>query len=104
MLASRRSASVSWLCVRNNGCRERMSTGIRSGASWTSAAGAGIRPLPRCGVRIATALVWQAPEGVVRGLLLPAVRHQAGLPACEPLLVAPEEPRHQADERVAGRD
>src|SRR6188472_3126567 len=104
MLASRRAAAVSWLFVRKNGRRERMSTGIRSGPSRTSAAGAGIRPLPRCGVRIATALVWQAPEGVVGGLLLPAVRLEAGLPACEPLLVTQEEPRHQPDARVPACD
>src|SRR3954471_20298819 len=104
MLARRRTAPVSWLFVRKNGRRERMSTGIRSGASRTSAAGAGILPLPRCGVRIAMPLVSQAPESVVGGLLLPAVRLEAGLPACEPLLVAQEEPRHQADAWIPARD
>ena len=103
MLAIRRPAAVSWLPVRKNGRRERISTGTRS-VPVEGATGAGIRPLPRCGVRMAIYLVWQATERVVRGLLLPAVRLEARLPACEPLLVTQEEPRHQADAGVPAGD
>src|SRR4051812_37839355 len=103
MLASRRPAAASWPLVRKNGRRERMSTGIR----WDpveGATGVGIRPLPRCGVRMAIYLVWQAAERVVGGFLLAAVRLEAGLPARERAFVAQEEPRHQADSRIPARD
>src|SRR6185295_14723192 len=105
MLASRRAAAASWLRVRKNGAPDRMSETIRGGASSAlSATGAGMRPLPRCGVPIATVLVWQAPEGVVRRLLLAGRREQAGLPAAEAAFVAEQEPEHHRDPRISARD
>src|SRR6266542_5248226 len=105
MLASRRPAAASWLRVRKKGAPERMSATIRAGASSPpSAPGAGMRPLPRCDVLVATPLVWQAPEGVVRGLLLAGGGEEAGLPAAEAALVAEQEPEHHRDPRVLARD
>src|SRR5215207_3397578 len=101
MLASRRPATASWLRVRKNGSPERMSATIRAGASSPpSATGAGIRPLPRCDVSVATYLVWQAPESVVGGLLLAGCSEEAGLPATEAAFVAEQEPEHHRDPRV----
>src|SRR6266542_2518782 len=95
MLASRRPAAISCERERKNGRPERMSATSRGGGSSAPAgAGSGIRPRPRCGVLIATQLVWQAPEGVVRGLPLPAGSEEARLPAGEPALVADQEPEH----------
>src|SRR6188508_3041165 len=102
MLASRRRTTVSCARVRRNGAPARMSLVIRAGAS-SPAAGVGMRALARCGVLVATCLVWQAAEGVVRGLLLPADREQAGLPAAEAPLVAEQEPEHHRDPRVVAR-
>src|SRR6185437_1772650 len=102
MLASRRAAAASWLRVRKSGAPDRMSETIRGGASSApSAPGAGMRPLPRCGVPIATVLVWQEPEGVVCGLLLAGGREQAGLPAAQAALVAEQEPEHHRDPRIS---
>src|SRR5689334_20133985 len=103
MLARRLAATSSCARVRRNGAPARMSLTIRAGAS-SPAAGAGIRALPRCEVLVATCLVWQAPERVVRRLLLPAGREQAGLPAAEAPLVAKQEPEHHRDPRVLARD
>src|SRR5262245_18336436 len=96
ILASRRATTPSCARVRRNGAPARMSLVIRAGAS-SPAAGVGMRPRARCVVRVATDLVWQAAECVVRGLLLPADREQAGLPAAEALLVAKQEPEHHRD-------
>src|SRR5512133_4124259 len=82
-----------------------MSETIRGGASSAlSATGAGMRPLPRCGVPIATVLVWQAPESVVRRLLLAGRREEAGLPAAEAAFVAEQEPEHHRDPRISACD
>src|SRR5206468_10741138 len=105
MLASRRPAAASWLRVRKNGAPERMSETTRGGASSAlSATGVGMRPLPRCGVPIATALVWQASERVVRRLLLAGGSEEAGLPAAEAALVAEQEPEHHRDPRISACD
>src|SRR5919109_4303650 len=105
MLASRRPAATSWAWERKNGRLGRMSATSRSGGSSApAAAGSGIRPLPRCGVRIATRSVWQAPEGVVSRLLLSGRGEETGLPAAEPALVADQEPEHHRDPRVLARD
>src|SRR5215510_1544973 len=101
MLASRRATTPSWARVKRNGAA-RMSVVIRAGAS-SPAAGVGMRALARCGDLVATGLVWQAAEGVVRGLLLPADREQAGLPPAETPLVAEQEPEHHRDPRVLAR-
>src|SRR6478672_13412369 len=45
-------------------------------------------------------LVWQAPERVVGGLLLPADGEETRLPAAQPALVAEQEPEHHRDVRV----
>src|SRR5438093_5846914 len=97
MLANRRPAATSWLRLRKNGFPERMSATRGCGRSCEAATGAGIRPLPRRGVRIATYLVWQAPERVVSRLVLARDRHQPRLPAGEPVLIAEQEPERQAD-------
>ena len=82
-----------------------MSATIRAGASSPLfATGAGIRPLPRCDVPVATVLVWQAPEGVVRRLLLAGRREEAGLPAAEAAFVPEQEPEHHRDPRVLAGD
>src|SRR5262245_6026313 len=49
-------------------------------------------------------LVWQAPERVVRRLLLARGREEAGLPAAEAPLVAEQEPEHHRDPRVLARE
>src|SRR5438034_5989632 len=103
-LAIRRAAETSCERERKNGRPERMSATSRSGgASTPAAAGSGIRPLPRCGVLIATGLVWQSPECEVRRLLLAHGGEEAGLPAAEPALVAKQEPEHHRDPRVRAR-
>src|SRR6187549_3325600 len=103
MLASRRAATSSCERVSRNGAPARMSLAIRVGAS-SPATGAGIRPRPRWDVGVATVLVWQAAERVVRGLLLPAGGKEAGLPAAQPALVAEQEPEHHRDPRVLAGD
>src|SRR3954454_11920734 len=85
-LASRRAATTSCVRVSRNGAPARMSLTIRAGGS-SAAAGGGIRSPPPCRVRIATLLVWQAAERVVRRLLLAADGEEAGLPAAQPPLV-----------------
>src|SRR5262245_31022649 len=100
MLASRRATTVSCARVRRNGAPARMSLTIRAGAS-SPAAGVGIRA--RCLVLVATYLVWQAAEGVVRGLPLPADREEAGLPTAQAAFVAEQEPEHHRDPRVLAR-
>src|SRR4051794_22121838 len=102
-LASRRAATSSCVRVSRNGAPARMSLTIRAGGS-SAAAGVGIRSPSRCDVRIATLLVWQAAERVVRRLLLAADGEEAGLPAAQPPLVAEQEPEHHGDPRVLARD
>src|SRR2546430_15398684 len=105
MLASRRPAATSWLRVRKNGFPERMSSGARVGCSESPTAGIGIRPLPRCGVRVAiTGLVSQPHEGVEGGLALPSDGQEARLPAGQATLVAEQEPEHHRDARVSTGD
>src|SRR5689334_22921596 len=103
MLASRRAARSSCERVSRNGAPARMSLTIRTGAS-SSATGAGIRPRPRCDVGVATVLVWQAAERVVRGLPLARGGEETGLPAAQPRLVAEQEPEHHRDPRVLASD
>src|SRR6476619_1147716 len=101
MLASRRPATANWLRVRKNGAPERMSATIRVGASSPpSTTGAGIRPLPRCDVPVATCLVWQAPKGVVCRLLDAGRGEEPRLPPTEAAFVAEQEPEHHRDPRV----
>src|SRR5919206_969739 len=102
MLASRRAATSSCARESRNGAPARMSLSTRGKAS--SATGAGIRPRPRCGVLVATRLVWQAAEGVEGGLLLPAHREEPGLPAAQAAFVAEQEPEHHRDARVLAGD
>src|SRR2546423_1811550 len=101
MLASLRPAAASWPRVRKNGVPERMSIPRRAARS-ASATGVGIRPLPRCGVRIAIgpSLVRQVGERVEGGLALATRSEQARLPAGDPGLVAEQEPAHQRHSRV----
>src|SRR3954447_12580695 len=101
--ASRRAATTSCVRVSRNGAPARMSLTIRAGGS-SAAAGVGIRSPSRCDVRIATLLVWQAAERVVRRLLLAADGEEARLPAAQAALVAEQEPEHHRDPRVLARD
>src|SRR2546421_2520010 len=104
MLANRRATLTSRLRFRKNGLPERMSATSGAGRSCEAATGAGIRPLPRRGVLIATDSVWQAPERVVGRLVLPGDRHQARLPAREAALLAGQGPEHQPDARILAGD
>src|SRR6476620_9108456 len=47
-----------------------------------------------------TPLVWQAPERVVRRLLLPGSGEETRLPAAQATLVAEQEPEHHRNPRV----
>src|SRR5438477_11900999 len=104
MLANRRATLTSRLRFRKKGLPERMSATSGAGRSSEATTGAGIRPLPRRGVLIATDSVWQAPEGVVGRLVLAGDGHETRLPAGETALVAQQEPEHHADVRVLAGD